>query len=244
MSLNKIFGNALQIVRKYVLDQIEFNVKKQRQYYNLNRKEVVFGVGNAVLWRKDGGRLQKPKMLGPYRVAKLLPPRDLELYDMTNDKYFVVHEEDVFPYQSRSLNLPSPKSDGRDIVIAPPVSDMQTDGPSLQHRTTQSRGPFQGVDYRPWFQWQDVRNDGSYEYYTSSGSGETSIKQETSEPQELSRRHVTFDLKEGTRSAETSPRRPAHVPSTQSASSESPDATRTCYGRRIRPPVEFWKTQG
>ncbi len=241
-----------QIVRKYVLDHIEFNVQKQRQYYNQNCKEIVFGIGDMVLWRKNQGKLQRPKMLGPYRISKLLPPRDLELYDTTNDKFFVVHEEDVFPYQSRSVQLPSPQSDRRDIVFTPPEyrPPAQQQGPQGHRDRASGRGMVRLPQLWP-------RHDrDEYSYYSETdepswrGPG---IKQEPpilsrevkSEGLPASLKRVTFDLRQGTTSADSSPAgTPRGSLHSSGEMSGLGDGVRTRYGRRVRPPTEFWKTQG
>ena len=139
-----------------IYDMVQTNLKlvneRQAKYFNRNRRNIIFKVGDLVLRRNRvlssaadhfAAKLA-PKFVGPCIVEQVLSPVIYMLRDVNGDKTTKVHVEDLKTYVTPNLQTPTlPGFDhahGRSWR-GQGVQDAQPDSPETR-RGSGSRGPY------------------------------------------------------------------------------------------------------
>jgi len=97
----------LQSLHAWVAENLEQAHRKQASYYNLRRRDRVFGVGELVLRRQhvlssaaqNVAAKLAPKFCGPVKIKKILSPVVYELEGLDGIALGKVHVQDIKPYR-------------------------------------------------------------------------------------------------------------------------------------------------
>ena len=96
----------LQIMRDWIIKNLDSAFKKQAHYYNLRRRQLRFSRGDLVLTRcrklsskiKQKAAKLNPKFIGPYKISKVLSPTVFEIEDLSHNPIGKIHIQNLKPY--------------------------------------------------------------------------------------------------------------------------------------------------
>ena len=96
----------IQVLREWVIKNLDDAFMRQSKYYNLRRRQLHFSKGDLVLSRcrtpsskiKNVAAKLCPKFLGPYRVSKVLSQNVYELSGLDHKVIGKSHIEDLKPF--------------------------------------------------------------------------------------------------------------------------------------------------
>ena len=96
----------LQIMRDWIMKNLDEAFQRQSHHYNLRRRQVKFSRGDLVLSRcrklsskvKNEAAKLNPRFLGPYRITKVLSPLVYEISDLAQNFIGKFHIQDLKPF--------------------------------------------------------------------------------------------------------------------------------------------------
>lgn len=136
--------------------------RRQARYYNKNRRNIAFKVGDLVVRRNrvlssavdQFAAKLAPKFTGPCRIEKIISPVVYELKDVENNRVSKVHIADLKPFvASKHLDISNPTGSSRDHGKGSrerkrPGSQGQTTS-NTPPRTSISNSANRGYNLRP-----------------------------------------------------------------------------------------------
>lgn len=98
--------SKLQILRDWVIKNLDLAFIKQSHYYNLHHRSLKLNVGDLVLMKcrtlssklKNVSAKLNPRYVGPYKVTKVLSPTVYEISDLSLKRIGKYHIQDLKPY--------------------------------------------------------------------------------------------------------------------------------------------------
>lgn len=126
----------LPLIHDWVHRNLEQAAKRQARYYNKNRKDARYSVGDLVMRKhrvlssgvQNFAAKLAPRFNGPYKILKVLSPVVYEIEDPDSRKNPKVHIKDLKPYRPSEEPNPDENAEATEAVVPePPIPEVTVD---------------------------------------------------------------------------------------------------------------------